>query len=165
MYSIATSDPSYVVYPAASLYYQTGVSNQFISALSSNDRSLLTGFTVTDKTENDRLMGKISRFSIDYNKNGSSGKYSASGYKALDNTLGAASNFYALVCPGTADSSQTFVPNPDLPVIGPNIGLPTTQVTTNVLGHETVTTNNIQDLVNQDSILVDILTWLLQQKD
>jgi hypothetical protein len=165
MYSIAASDPSYVVYPAASLYYQTGVSSQFTSALSSNDKSLLTGFAVTDKTENDRLMGKISRFSIDYNKNGSSGKFSASGYKPLDNTLGVASSFYALICPGTADLSQTFVPNPELPVVGPNTGLPTTQVTTNVLGHETVSTNNIENLVNQDSILVDILTWLLQQRN
>ena len=165
MYPIATSDPSYVLYPAASLYYQSGVSNQFISTLSTNDKNLLTGFQVSDKTENDRLMGKISRFSIDYNKKGSSGKYSASGYKPLDNTLGAASSFYSLICPGTVNSSQNFVPNPNLPVVGPNTDLPTTQVITNIFGHETVTTNNIEDLVNQDSILVDILTWLLKQKE
>jgi len=44
-YPIYVSDPSFLLYPSASLYFQTGVNTTYSSKLSSTDQSTYVGLT------------------------------------------------------------------------------------------------------------------------
>lgn len=64
-YPVHVVDPSFVNYPYANLYSQNGVLSEYLSKLNDDDRATFMGLSMNFTTENDRLMGKISRFSVD----------------------------------------------------------------------------------------------------
>lgn len=64
-FPIYVSDPSFLLYPSASLYFERGMDQLFASKLSATDQQTFATLTPVATSEKDRLMGKISRFAVD----------------------------------------------------------------------------------------------------
>jgi hypothetical protein len=173
-FPIYVTDPSFFLYPSASLYFQRGIDQLFASKLSTIDQQTFQTMAPVSNSEKDRLMGKISRFAIDGVLSDNS-KYRMTGWQVLSVPQGFSedSQMISMVCPeamitesyiigttptsiGTTGTTNQNAPTEEIPV--------TTQITTSVLGDKTVTTTNVENLMEKDKVLQNILQWLISQK-
>jgi hypothetical protein len=173
-YPIYVSDPSFILYPA-SLFFEQGIKTLFASKLSTTDQQIFNGLTPVASSEKDRLMGKISRFAVDGVAPNNS-KYRMTGWQisSLPQGFTEDSQMISMVCqksmitenyvigntntvsPTTPSASSSTSPTGEIPV--------TTEISTNILGGQTVVTTNVETLLNEDKILKSILEWLISKR-
>lgn len=98
-YPIYVSDPSFLLYPSASLYYQTGIDTLYSSKLSSSDQTIFDSLTTSATSEKDRAMGKVSRFAID-GVDQNNARYRMTGWQIIDTPSGLteADEMISLMC-------------------------------------------------------------------
>lgn len=104
------SDPSFLLYPTASFFYQTGIDSLFLSNLSPAEVDLCKTLTLVPSSEKDRNMGRIIRFTID-GHNANREQYKLTGWKVVENIAGLETNngMISLVCPDGMVTNPTII--------------------------------------------------------
>ncbi len=174
-YPIYVSDPSFILYPSASLFFEQSIKTLFASKLSTTDQQIFNGLTPVATSEKDRLMGKISRFAVDGVAVNNS-KYRMTGWKISSLPQGFKEDFQmiSMVCPKSMITENYVIGNtntvsPTSPSTSsstsPTGEIPvSTEISTSILGGQTVITTNVETLLNEDKILKSILEWLISKR-
>ena len=99
-FPIYVTDPSFLLYPSASLYFERGLDQLFASKLSTADQQTFQTLTPVATSEKDRLMGKISRFAVDGVSSNNS-RYRMTGWRILSVPQGFEEDLQmiSMVCP------------------------------------------------------------------
>jgi hypothetical protein len=138
-YPFYQSDPSYVIATNSSVYNQSGVAQKFQQNLNSVNKNIFKDIITLNNTGVDRLFDRVNIFTFDFKNLNDGKRYKAIGYKLNPNNKnsGMNTNFISHVCEQPFSSDFVNQTNP----------ISITEITSNILGHESVTTTNVQSIM------------------
>ena len=134
--------------------------------LEPNQQNIFSSLQIIERSEVDRFMGRVIRFRIDFFVPEKSKKYRGVGYHFVELTGQNIPQFSSYLSPikltvEEAVSQELLSPlNGDKNLVLKKI----TEISTNALGQESVKSNNVDELLNDDKILNEVMSMIAQKK-
>ena len=120
------------------------------------NKNLFKNINIVNNTEVDRLFDRVNIFTFDFKNLNDAKRYKAIGYRLNPATRnsGLKTNFISHIC------EQPYSPD----FLNQTNSVSITEITSNILGHETVSTTNVKSIMHEDPILKIIDQMVVKER-